>query len=317
MTAIRRSFRIPCLLQKRLLGALRWTICILPERTALFLGAHVGSLLRVLLPKKVGIIRDNLAKSDLILAEGESPRTFERKVFRHFGILGVEFLRMKIMSDEMMREKFSPGGWEGIEHLQEELGQGRGAIVFSGHIGNWEMVIRRMAIDFPGRTHTVIRPIKNPVVHEFVEQHRLAYGGGSSILSSLGARPLVRAISSGKILNVVIDQSAVAEEGEFVPFFGRLACTYSSLARLSLCLKIPVIPALSYRLPDGTHHRAFFAPPIRPLLDIPKDEAVHTLTALYTKFLEEAIRAHPEQWIWMHRRWKTRPSTPSCAPSPE
>ncbi|MCL5284554.1 MAG: lysophospholipid acyltransferase family protein [Nitrospirae bacterium] len=306
MAAIRRSLRISWVLQKLLLGALSRTICLLPEREALFLGSRIGDLLRILLPKKRRIIRDNLARSDLVLAERESPQTFERKVFRHFGIFGAEFFRMKILSDEMVREKFSPGGWEGLEHLREVLGQGHGAIVFSGHIGNWELVIRRMAIDFPGRTCTVIRPIKNPAVHEFVEHHRLACGGGRSILSSMGARPLVRALSSGKILNVVIDQSAGAEEGEFVPFFGRLACTYSSLARLSLCLNIPVIPALSYRLPDGTHHRAFFASPIRPILDLPKEEAVYSLTALYTKFIEEAIRTHPEQWIWMHRRWKTR-----------
>ncbi|MHB8422781.1 MAG: lysophospholipid acyltransferase family protein [Leptospirales bacterium] len=286
------------------LGALRWIICALPEKMALFFGARAGDLLRTLLPKKRRIIRDNLSKCNLILSRGETPQEFERKIFRHFGVLGVEFIRMKVLSDEMLRERFS--GWEGIEHLKNEIERGKGAIVFSGHIGNWEMVIRRMGLDFPGLNHTLIRAIKNPVVHDFVVHHRLVYGGGDSILSDLGVRPLIRALARGEIINIVIDQSAGAGEGEFVPFFGRSTSTYSSLAKLSYSLKIPVIPALSYRLPDGIHHHAVFAPPIQPLLDLPKDEAIYRQTALYSKFLEEAIRAHPEQWIWMHRRWKTR-----------
>ncbi|MHB1286775.1 MAG: lysophospholipid acyltransferase family protein [Leptospirales bacterium] len=316
MAARKQWFRIPCFFQKLLLRSLRWVICTLPEKTSLFLGARIGDLLRVILPRKVQIIRDNLIKSDMVLSKGESPDTFERKVFRHFGVLGVEFLRMKVMSDEVVREKFSAGGWQGIEYLQKELERGQGAIVFSGHIGNWELVIRRMGLDAPELTRTVIRPIKNRIVHEFVENHRLVYGGGTSILSTNGARSLIKSLSRGEILNVVIDQSAQAEEGEFVPFFGRLACTYSSLARLSLCLRIPVIPALSYRLPDGTHHCAVFAPPIAPMLDLPKDNAIHKMTALYSKFLEEAIRAHPEQWIWMHRRWKTQPQGSAIQLSP-
>ncbi len=316
MAARKHWFRIPCFFQKLLLRSLRWMICTLPEKTSLFLGERIGDLLRVILPRKVQIIRDNLIKSDMVLPKGESPDAFERKVFRHFGVLGVEFLRMKVMSDEVVREKFSAGGWQGIEYLQKELERGQGAIVFSGHIGNWELVIRRMGLDAPDRTRTVIRPIKNPVVHEFVETHRRVYGGGTSILSTNGARSLIKSLSRGEILNVVIDQSAQAEEGEFVPFFGRLACTYSSLARLSLSLRIPVIPALSYRLPDGTHHCAVFAPPIAPMLDLPKDSAIHKMTALYSKFLEEAIRAHPEQWIWMHRRWKTQPQGAAIQLSP-
>lgn len=304
MTSKRPSFPISTTIQKMGLIGLRWTVCSLPERVALMFGSRIGDLLRLLLSKKRRIIRDNLSKCNLILSSGESPRDFERKIFRHFGVLGVEFLRMKVLSDEALRERFS--GWVGINHLQKELERGRGAIVFSGHIGNWEMVIRRIGLDFPSRTHTLIRAIKNPVVHDFVVQHRLLYGEGASTLSDLGVRPLIRALSRGEIVNIVIDQCAGASEGEFVPFFGRSACTYSSLAKLSFSLKIPVIPALSYRLPDGIHHHAVFAPPIFPMLDLPRDEAIYRQTALYSKFLEEAIREHPEQWIWMHRRWKTR-----------
>ncbi len=298
---------VPFFVQQRLLVILRWTICTLPEKTALLLGSRIGDLLRILIPKKVFILRDNLSKCNLMGDRRERPRDFERKVFRHFGMLGVEFLRMKVLSDEMVREKFSRGGWNGIEHVYKELERGNGAIVFSGHLGNWELVIRRMALDLVTSPNTVIRPIKNPAVHDFVVHHREAYGGGRSLLSTVGVRPLIRALSRGEVLNIVIDQNAMAAEGEFVPFFGRLACTHSSLAKLSLFLGTPVIPALSYRLSDGLHHSAVFAPPIPPITDLPKNEAIHMMTERYTNFLEEAIRAHPEQWIWMHRRWKTLP----------
>ena len=280
--------------------------CLIPEKVALFLGARIGDILRLLLPNKVRIMRENLALSDLSSGKGSSGRILGRKIFRHFGILGAEFLRLPVLSDDMVRQRVSI---EGLSHFNEAYARGNGVILLSGHIGNWEMSLRRIDLEAPGKVHPVIRRIKNPVVHKFVDDHRRRYGKGESILADLGVRPLVKALSKGDILVVLLDQNAGLGEGEFVPFFGRQACTYSSLAKLSLLLGIPVLPASSHRRPDGTHH-ATIHPPIFPVPDLPPEDGVRILTSLYTRAIEEMIRPHPEQWIWMHRRWKTRPPGP-------
>lgn len=301
-------------LQVGALRVFRALVCFLPERLSLALGDRLADLLRILLPGKVRIIRENLEHCDLLLPEGLERTTFEKRVFRHFGRLGIEFLRMKVMTDAMIRERMSISG---RENLEEEIAQGKGALLLSGHIGNWELALRGViqCVGFP--LHPVIRRIKNAAVHDFVDRHRLDYGYSGSILSDFGIRPLLRTLSKNDALVIVLDQNAGSGEGEFVPFFGRSACTYSSLAKLSLLRDLPVIPVISYRTEDGLHHQVSFGPPIRPMTDLPVEEAIHRQTALYTKVLEGAIRAHPEQWIWMHRRWKTRPRgefSPTASP---
>jgi KDO2-lipid IV(A) lauroyltransferase len=293
-------------LLEKALSVTRSFFCFIPEKVALFLGARIGDLLRLLLRTKVRIMRENLALSDLSSGKEGTGRELGRKVFRHFGVLGVEFLRLPVLADDMVRRRVTI---EGLSRFNEAYARGKGVILLSGHIGNWEMSLRRIDLEAPGKVHPVIRRIKNPVVHKFVDEHRRRYGKGESILADLGVRPLVKALSKGDVLVVLLDQNAGVGEGEFVPFFGRPACTYSSLAKLSLFLGIPVLPASSHRRPDGTHH-ATIHPPIFPVSDLSQEEGIRILTALYTKAIEEMIRPHPEQWIWMHRRWKTRPPGP-------
>ncbi len=290
-------------LERAGLSFLRELFCHLPAPLSLALGERFGDLLRLLLPKKRLLVRENLLCSDLGLKEEEAIRTFERRVFRHFGRLGAEVMRLAVLSDDEIARMIPV---EGLSHFQEEYRKGKGVILLTGHIGNWEYSLRRIALEAPGKVHPVIRRIKNPVVHDFVDDHRRRYGKGESILADRGVKPLVRALGKGEVLIVLLDQNAGPGEGVFVPFFGRMACTYSSLARLSLMMDLPVIPAASIRQPDGSF-RGTIRPPIFPMRDLPSDEAVFRMTALYTEALEALVRPTPEQWIWMHRRWKTRP----------
>ena len=286
------------------MSLLREFFCLLPAPMALFLGERAGDLLRRLLPRKRAILRDNLQKSDLGLGGEREIANFETKVFRHFGRLGAEVMRLKVLSDPEIARMVPV---EGLEHFRSEFGKGRGVILLTGHIGNWEYSLRRIALEAPGKVHPVIRRIKSPMVHDFVDDHRRKYAKGESILADSGVKPLVRALSKGHVLIVLLDQNAGGEgEGVFVPFFGRMACTYSSLARLSLLMDLPVIPAASIRKPDGSF-QGMIRPPISPMKDLPPEEAVFRQTALYTKALEDLVRCFPEQWIWIHRRWKTRP----------
>ena len=290
-------------LERAGLDLLRELFCRLPASLALSLGEHFGDLLRLLLPGKRALVRENLLRSHLPLREEREVRDFETRVFRHFGRMGAEVMRLRVLPDEEIARMVPV---EGLDHFRKEYEKGKGVILLTGHIGNWEYSLRRIALEAPGKVHPVIRRIENPVVHAFVDDHRRRYAKGESILADLGVKPLVRTLSMGEVLIVLLDQNAGPGEGVFVPFFGRLACTYSSLARLSLMMDLPVLPSASLRQADGSF-RGTIRPPIFPMKDLPSDEALFRQTVLYTKALEEMVRPAPEQWIWMHRRWKTRP----------
>ena len=290
-------------LERAGLNVLRELFCLLPASLSLSLGERLGDLLRFLLPNKRALLRENLLRSDLPIRAEKAVRDFETRVFRHFGRLGAEVMRLKTLSDAEIARMVPV---EGLDHFRKEYEKGKGVILLTGHIGNWEYSLRRIALEAPGKVHPVIRRIKDPVVHAFVDDHRRHYAKGESILADLGVKPLVRALSRGEVLIVLLDQNAGPGEGVYVPFFGRLACTYSSLARLSLMMDLPVIPAASIRQPDGSF-QGTIRPPIPPMREVPSEEAVFRMTTLYTEALEALVRPTPEQWIWMHRRWKTRP----------
>ena len=298
-----------------LLELFRWIFCALPEPLAVFLGERIGDILRLCLPGKVKILRDNLSRSDLAPASHEEARPFERrfekKVFRHFGRLGAEFLRLCTLSDERVCALVPV---EGLDHFREEYRKGQGVILLTGHIGNWEMALRRIAVEAPGRAHPVIRRIKNPAVNDFIDRHRRHCGKGDSILADLGPKPLIRALRAGEVLIFLLDQNAGEGEGSFVPFLGRQAATYTSLARLSLMTGLPVLPAACQRMAGG-HFRGRILPPIFPERSLPPEEAAIRMTALYGQAVDAFVRDYPEQWIWMHRRWKTQPQEP-LSPGP-
>ncbi|MGC8529468.1 MAG: lysophospholipid acyltransferase family protein [Leptospirillia bacterium] len=285
------------------LGLVRWLFCLLPGPAALFLGERFGDLLRLLLPGKVRILRDNLSRSDLAPGSPEEARRFERHVFRHFGRLGAEFLRLCELSD---RDVCDLVPVEGLEYFRREYEKGQGVILLTGHLGNWEMALRRIAVEAPGKAHPVIRRIKNRAVNDFIDRHRHTCGKGDSLLADLGPKPLIRALRAGEVLIFLLDQNAGEGEGIFVPFLGRPAATYTSLARLSLMTGRPVLPAACQRLIGG-RFRGRILPPILPETSLPPEEAAAHLTTLYGQALDSLVRDYPEQWIWMHRRWKTRP----------
>ena len=300
-----------------LLTLSRRFFCLLPAPAAFILGERTGDLLRLCLPGKRQILRDNLSRSDLAPSSEGEARRFEKRVFRHFGRLGAEFFRLCTLSDE---EVVALVSLEGLEHFRAEYQKGQGVILLTGHIGNWEISLRRIAVEAPGRAHPVIRRIANRAVHDFIDRHRRACGKGDSILADLGPKPLIRALRAGGALIFLLDQNAGEGEGVFVPFLGRAAATYMSLARLSLMTGLPVLPAACQRLPGG-HFRGRILPPIFPERALPSEEAVVRMTTLYGRALDTLVRDFPEQWIWMHRRWKTQPpdntSPGTMGPDPE
>lgn len=273
----------------------------LSHRRALKFGESVGSFLKLILRSKARITRDNLVHAFPELENTPELALLEKKIFRHFGRVGVEFLRFPLMDSDWLRRNVSV---EGMEHVFERLQAGKGVLVFSAHFGNWEFAMKRLAIDLTKQIHVVIRRIKDPNVHEFIRNYREKFGGGVSIIQDNGALPILRVLKKNGIVVTVLDQNAGSIDGVFSPFFGRPAATYSSVARIAYHLDIPLLPVFDVAL-DGGKHRVIIGPPLTADRRS-ENEFIQSLTDRCNETIERMIRLYPEQWIWMHNRWKTK-----------
>ena len=275
-------------------------------------GSLLGDTLRFLMKSKGRLARENL-RAAFPEASDSWIHDTEKKMFRHLGRMGVEFLQFPDKDERWLREHVHVSG---IERAYEALRLGKGALILSAHFGNWEYIFKRLSYDFPKDVYALTRRIKDPNVDLFIKTYREANTGATCILQDNAGSQIVRILKKNGIVITVLDQNAGVKEGAFVPFFGRLAATYTSTARLSLRLGLPVIPVLGHRT-TGLDHFVCVMDPIIPDPSLCGENAVEVLTARFTSLLEKAIREYPEQWIWLHNRWKSRPPWEKEQGSPE
>ncbi len=194
---------------------------------------------------------------------------------------------------------------EGFHHLEKALEAGRGAVLVTGHLGNWELLNARLAT--AGIPMSIaVREIYDPRLHVLATRLRSRFGTEVIPRGAEAGRRLAGALRRNRVVGLLIDQDIRDVSGVFVPFFGRPAWTPLGAAMLALRNGAPVIPAFCHRRPDGTH-LARALPPLPPPGGTSLRERVRELTARATAAIEAQIREHPEQWVWMHRRWRTRP----------
>jgi KDO2-lipid IV(A) lauroyltransferase len=188
----------------------------------------------------------------------------------------------------------------GGEHLDKAAAHGRGVLLLSAHLGNWELLA-------PSHTLTglplsiVVRPLDHPLLGRLADRYRRR-GGVELIAKRRALRGILEALGRGRMVGVLLDQNASRAEGVFAPFFGEPASTSRALAVISLRTGAPVVPVFIRRLPRGRHVVEFEAE-----LPQPPDGDVGAFTSTFNRSIEAAIRRAPEQWFWMHKRWRTRP----------
>jgi KDO2-lipid IV(A) lauroyltransferase len=154
------------------------------------------------------------------------------------------------------------------------------------------------------RLAVVARRLDSPALEELAS--RLRTKSGVELIEKRQAlRPVLTALRRGQFVGILLDQNASRREGVFVPFFGIPASTSKSIAVLSLRTQTPIVPIFIRRAPSG-RHRVVVKTPLRPSTPNCGDDAVVELTMLCTRAIEDAIRESPEQWLWVHRRWRTR-----------
>jgi phosphopantetheine--protein transferase-like protein len=271
-----------------------------------------GKVLYHLLPLRRKVVLDNLQRvfGDVLGERGI--RRLAQAYYAHFARFLLEFVRLPLMSAERRR------AWVRVENIEAPIrahDRGKGVLLLTGHFGNWEVATVVGLGQFPQYRrllHFVRRSLKPLWLNDFVNRRFQRWGFGTlPKRGSLDA--ILDLLAGGAILVYVLDQHAGAGDGITVDFLGHPASTFKSLAVLALNTGAPVIPAYCWREADGTHVLRFEEPlPLMECEDV--GEAIRQNTRSYNAALERMLLRHPEQWIWMHRRWKIGPS-PAPAPA--
>jgi len=221
-----------------------------------------------------------------------------KAMFRHLGMSVFEMTWMPNM-DVAVRDRLTV--IEGAEPLLALIDQGRGVVVFTAHCGNWEWM--SYAVGLWGRPTTVLQRERDaPEMNRWITEHRARSGVRTIDRGSAAAgRELIQSLRRGGILAFLIDQNLRTDSVQ-VPFFGRNALTPIGPARLAIRTESIVVDILVERLPDGRHRLKVGTP-----MEMKRGDDPVALTAHMTRIIEAQIRRVPEQWVWMHDRWRDRP----------
>jgi KDO2-lipid IV(A) lauroyltransferase len=225
-----------------------------------------------------------------------------RDCFRHLGQSALELACIRQIDRRIESLVEWPEGDRQI--LEAAIKRGKGVVFVSGHIGNWELLARRVALaGFPSQS--IAKEASDPRTTKMIERFRQQGRVGSIWRGQPGAaKQMLRALKAGEILGLVIDQDTKVQS-LFVPFFGRPAATPRAPADLALRTGAAVVVGVCQRQKDGRYRLTMRE--IEPRSTGDKEVDAVWLTAALSSALEEAIRRAPEQWVWMHRRWKTQP----------
>ena len=273
----------------------------LPRRASRALGAGVGTFAFAILPRlrKVGMCNLELAYPDSPIEQREQ---LLRSEYKHLGWLLAEFCQMQRYSRENTRDLIH---YEGLEHYLAARDRGQGVLVVTGHLGAWELSsFYHSLMGYP--MSMVIRRLDNTRLDRYVNRIRCLHGN-RVVHKDDFARGLLQAMRAGETVGILMDTNMTPPQGVFVDYFGRLACTASGLARVAAKTKAAVLPGFMLWEPGEQKYVLHFGPELH-LLDTGAAETdLIANTQLCTSAIEKWVRLYPDQWLWVHRRWKTRP----------
>ncbi|MFQ3640737.1 MAG: lysophospholipid acyltransferase family protein, partial [Chloracidobacterium sp.] len=266
-------------------------------------GILVAGLLALVSPRLRRVGQDNLA-----LAFPELPEPARTRLLwgciANLGRLFGEFSQLPKLHAGNIAELVE---YEGFEHFAAARAQGRGVIFFTGHLGAWELSAYAHALY--GHPLTVlVRPIDNPRIDALVRHYRTR--SGNRILSKhRDLRSLVAGLRRGETVGILADVNVQPQHGIFCPFFGRPACTSPLVARLARRTGAVVIPGYMVWDARRARHRLIFEPPVDLARTTDEAHDIAENTARLTRRWEAVVRRYPDQWLWIHRRWKSQPAS--------
>jgi KDO2-lipid IV(A) lauroyltransferase len=274
---------------------------LLPRPVAVATGRGVGRIAYGLSDRLRLTGFRNLELAFPEMTERERERIL-RGCFKNLGRLLGEFSQFSRATPESLRRIVE---CEGLENLQAAQALGRGVILFTGHLGAWELSsLALSAFGYP--MSFLVRRIDNPLIERLIEKTRTRFGN-RSIDKRAAMRPMLRTLRAGGTLGILVDLNTQPHEGIFVDFFDIPASTTSGVAALALRTGAAVLPVF---VPWDEKRQRFILHVDPPLVVAPtgdEKEDIRELTSQFTSVVESYVRRFPDQWLWIHKRWNTRP----------
>ena len=273
----------------------------IPRPLARFLGACAAAILLRIRPGLRGAAIENL---QLAFPEWnrKQRRAAIRGMVRQLGWMAAEFAHFpRCTKDNIERIVLL----DGFENFATAQAQGRGVLFLTGHMSAWELAPFAQAL-FGNPLYFLVRPIDNPRVDELITKYR-CLSGNQPIDKNQSARAVLKVLAANGTVGILADQNTQMTEGVFADFFGIPACTTAGLARFALHTSAAVVPGFLHWDEAHRKYRLCFEPQVE-LVRTGDDAAdIHENTQRFTSVIENYVRRHPDQWLWVHRRWKTRP----------
>jgi len=305
--ARKRPFRpLRQAIEARALRTLGWIARSLSFERASDLGAFVGRAAWRLLGRRRQIAIDNVTRALGPAPGGEPAETIARRAVEQLGRTFLEFLALPAHSRESLLARIEFTGFDPARQWSEE---GKGAIFLTGHFGNWELLGAAFGWTY-GRAHYVLPRQTNPASDAYLNEIRRDLGITCHVIEDGMLAPM-RAVRRGAFLGMLPDQDA-RKIGIHVPFFGRPASTLTGPARIAIAANVPIVIAMMERTGRG-RFRAWVVRILEAKPGADEHAEVERLTREVNEAFEEVIRARPDHWYWIHRRWKTPP--PAAAPA--
>jgi KDO2-lipid IV(A) lauroyltransferase len=273
----------------------------LPRGLARGLATAVASALYGMLPKLRRTAEFNLR---LAFPEWDDARRRQviRGMVRNLGWMAAEFARFPRYTRENIEEVLI---LDGHKNFLDGQRRGKGVLYLTGHIGAWELSSFAHALyGFP--LHYMARPLDNARVDKLVNQYR-CLSGNEPIFKNESARALLKILKEAGTVGILADQNTMPDEGVFVDFFGKSACTTTGIARVALHTGAAVVPGYAYWDASIGKYRLRFEPAVELIRTGNTERDIFVNTQRFAKVIEEIIRKYPEQWVWVHARWKVRP----------
>ncbi len=270
---------------------------IIPYRAGVWAGGVIGWISYYLLPKERNRVFEHLR---MVFGEKEDA-WIRRTARRNFIHLGKSVLEVMLITPERLSAISEFRGYENLRHAFE---QGRGVLYVTGHIGNWELSGGILASKFP--LSVVAAPLEPEEVNDMILRLRNRIGIKVILRSRPGAaKELIRIFKENRVLGLLIDQDTDVD-GAFVDFLGRPAWTPTAAASMALKFGAPVVFGYARREKNG-RHTVIVEGPLELIRTGDEKKDIVANTVMFTKRIEDCILQNPEQWVWMHRRWRRQP----------
>jgi Kdo2-lipid IVA lauroyltransferase/acyltransferase len=273
----------------------------LPRPVARYSGARMAALLLLLRPSLRRVARQNL-KLAFPDWTGRERRAVIRGLVRQLGWMAAEFAHFPDYTKANIEKIVLLDGFENFASAQA---RGKGVLFLTGHMSAWELAPFAQAL-FGHPLHFLVRAIDNPRVDELINKYR-CLSGNLPIEKNQSARAVLKVLAANGTVGILADHNTLPAEGVFVDFFGLPACTTAGLARFALHTDAAVVPGFLHWDQELRKYRLCFEPAVELLRTGDDTVDIRENTQRFTRVIENYVRRYPDQWLWLHRRWMTRP----------